>query len=772
MKYIDKLLKVLKTDRNTFFTYILTLISAYIFIDRLVEMIILFFTGMSVDYWGPIRYTLALACPIFAFLFSFASKFITADKQKLSFFFTYCIVLYTIAISMIVQWLNRLSWVALCSVPNYAEIINNFSNLIKYAFTSVAIYIPLTTFYKLLNWIVRSIKDPIFPNNFQDSILDYGGLDISGTDSSTGPYSFENSLCIDRSTGKPVKILENRRFQPALIIGPSGTGKTTMVMEPMIARDLEKKFFFNEMAKEMGYTALKTGIATLNCPYDNTYLNNNFALSMLTPVEGKEKLYKAYMNKMIYTIKPDGTIVYRNLGVTVVSPDTELTDKVKDISKNFNIPVILIDPTDPNSPGLNPFIIGGPALCGLIISMVARALYNPPSHSAELAYSEDVAQQAIQNLVILLKVVYPKLHDGLMPNLEDLLLCFTDFDMVQEMCEVMENDDELSKEYALQISYFKQNFYKDGPSKETMKRHIHFASSMIDVLLRSASAKNIICNRFNNIDYTDILDNGKVVLLTTKPNEIGGTAEVGFAQFFLFLMMCSVEVTRNSAKYRIPHFLYIDEFDRYATPSFGDIITVYRKFKVGTIFSMQNLAFADMGSPFMQTLLSNSTTKLTFGNCTPNEYAWWEKEFGERREWVVSNNYNKKDEAYSDNLGGVSWAWKDHMRTAKIQGLKFKHVIYKVKDKSGKNKVNFGKVDFLESKYNEPHKVKKYNFSKYLVNSTEKEEKQKFNPKNVNFENIGDIDVDPVVTDNTDASYFFDNEDAISFNLGNPKNKK
>ena len=40
-KYIDKFLKVLKTDRNTFFTYLLTLFSVYICVDRLVEMLLL-----------------------------------------------------------------------------------------------------------------------------------------------------------------------------------------------------------------------------------------------------------------------------------------------------------------------------------------------------------------------------------------------------------------------------------------------------------------------------------------------------------------------------------------------------------------------------------------------------------------------------------------------------------------------------------------------------------------------------------------------------------
>ena len=74
MKYIDKFLKKLNTDRNTFATYTLTLITVYLAIDRIVEILLMIFTGVSYSYWGPIKYTFALACPVFAYLFSGASK--------------------------------------------------------------------------------------------------------------------------------------------------------------------------------------------------------------------------------------------------------------------------------------------------------------------------------------------------------------------------------------------------------------------------------------------------------------------------------------------------------------------------------------------------------------------------------------------------------------------------------------------------------------------------------------------------------------------------
>ena len=55
MKLIDKFLKKLNASRNTFATYVLTLISVYILVDRVVEMLFLIFTGVSVSYWGPIQ---------------------------------------------------------------------------------------------------------------------------------------------------------------------------------------------------------------------------------------------------------------------------------------------------------------------------------------------------------------------------------------------------------------------------------------------------------------------------------------------------------------------------------------------------------------------------------------------------------------------------------------------------------------------------------------------------------------------------------------------
>ena len=104
----------------------------------------------------------------------------------------------------------------------------------------------------------------------------------------------------------------------------------------------------------------------------------------------------------------------------------------------------------------------------------------------------------------------------------------------------------------------------------------------------------------------------------------------------------------------------------------------------------------------------------------------------------------------------------------------FKFIIYKTKDLKGKNLVSKEKIDFLESRYKEKQKIKNYNFSKFtsgIATNTDNEDhyksKPKFDLKNINFSSNPNNpnDMDPIQTNTSDASYKFDNEDAItSFN--------
>lgn len=777
VKFFDKFLKILKTDRNTFLTYILTLITLYICVDRFIEMCFIFFTGVPVSYWGPIKYTLAMAAPVFAFLFSGNSKFVHSNNNfKVRIFYIYCIALYIIGISMVVSWLNELCWLFMFSVPNYTEIIMNFSDLIQPALTSIALYIPLTTFYPIFKFLFFVVNDTL---DIKKSIWDYRGINLSDNSEKTGPYTCEIKICTDRLTNKAVKIPESRRFEATLIVGVSGTGKTSMVFEPMMARDLERKFFYKEVSKEMAYTALKTGIASLNCPYDNDYINENFELSMISPNSNKEKLYKTYMHKLIYDTG-SSSITYKNLGFTAIAPDYESISHVAEVAKNFSIPVNIIDPSNSNSIGLNPFIHKHAPRTAILISSILKGMYATTHPHEEETFMENVTTQAVENLVLLLKVMYPILHEGLLPNLEDLLKMLNDFDLVEEMCEQLKSIPELAEEYSLVIGYFEKNFYRRSEGRKDTERFVYSAITELDNLLRYPGVKNILCNRTNNIDFDKVLEKGQVNLVCTRRGDLGDTAHKAFGLFCILLMQYSVLNRPGVEKSRVPHFLYIDEFPDFACRSTEALFTLYRKYRVGTIVSAQNIGqFGDDGARFRQTLLANCTTKVVFGNNTPEDNAWWSKEIGDHREWKYVNDYHTDQTSYDANLKSVKWDWKENLKPGQIQALKFKQVAYKTKDLGGKNLAGAGFVDFLESKYKEQKELKKFNFAKFnggapAFDTAEDDEedykKYKFVPKRINFDTAGDINVDPIQTDITDSKYLFDNEDAISFNLGAPHN--
>lgn len=772
MKIFDKFLKFLKTDRNTFLTYILTVITIYLAVDRLIEMMFMILSGVSVSYWGPLQYTLAIACPIFAFLFSGSSTFVKADQMKLGFFYLYCISLYIIGISMVVQWFNLLCWLLFMATPGYVSVVTEFSNLIQPAFQSLAVYIPLVTFYPLFKKLFTWINDT---KDIRDSIMDYGGINLSEKKENTGAYSVELPLYSDKKTGANVVMSEQGRFQSTFICGVSGSGKTSMLFEPMMAKDIEKKFFFKEASKELGYTALKTGIAYLKYPYDNSYLNDNFNLNMLVPNSGKEKLFKAYLKKMI-AYDGGNSILYRDLGFTSISPDYESTSRILEVANNYNIPVNLIDPANPDSPGLNPFAFDDPVKIAIIISSVLKEMYTYAGRDIEESFRQNITLQAVENVSMLLKEMYPRLNGELLPNLEDMLNMFNDFSLVEKMCKQLEAIPELAKKYSLQLGYFKKNFYANGVNREETEKYISAAATQLDTLLRVQGVRNILCNRSNNLNYDDILANGEITLVCTRRGDLGATVHTAFGLFFLLLMQYSVLRRPGNEKSRVPHFLYIDEFPDFITHATTNMFTLYRKYRVGIIISAQNLR--QLGeqnkSKYRETILANCANKFIFGNNTPEDNAWWELELGTKREWTFKYNYDTEKIQYDSKYGDAQFKWKQNYSAGKVQSLKSKQCMYKVKNIAGKSSVGIMKVDLLDSKYHEPHYGKHFNFSRFTNGIAEEEskpKKEKFNLKNLEFDKSSNGDIDPIKNNTTDSNFLIDNEDAIIFDINRKNNK-
>ena len=780
MKIIDKFLKKLKTDRNTFATYILSLISAYIAVDRLVEMLLMIFTGASYSYWGPIKYTLALACPVFAYAFLPSSKFAINNKYKVTYFYVYIVVFYIIAVSMFTQWLNMGTWLLLMCVPDYTELITDFSELVKPALISISLYLPLVTIYPFFKWVYFTINDD--PLKIR-SIWDFRGINLADSSVGHGPYTCEVYICTDHDYNKKIILNETSRFQSLLVCGGSGSGKTSLIYEPLIAKDIERKHFFRETSKELGLAALKTKIAVLNRPYDNDYLNKNFNLNMLRPVEGRENLLQAYLGKMsLGTIL--GETVYRNLGLSLVAPDYEIIQHMTDVCKNFGVEYDIIDPSNAStSIGLNPFVYDNPYQIATTISSILDAMYLSNLKSSFETYIKDAVIQALENICILLKEMYPRMNQGSLPNLEDLLKLVSDFELIEKMCEIMTQEDDLKEKYSTQLNYFKKNFYRNSHGREMLEKYMSTISDELNNLLQVPSIKSILCNRHNNINFDEALATGKITFVCTRRGELGASSHKILGLFYLISMQEAVLRRPGTEATRIPHFLYIDEFADFICNRTEAMFTLYRKYKVGPIISIQTLSQLDVqGSEkdykYRSVILSNCANKIFTGNAGYDEVDWWSNEFGSHREWSYSNNMDAEKLQYDPKYGSVKWTYVANIKTGKLQAIGQKQCGYKIRNDSGKPMCGVGDLQFLSSKYKEPQKIKNYDFGKYsdgVTTATEDDTntRKKFDLKHLDFLDENN-EFNPVQTDVTDSKYLFDNQDAIIVNLkrGNPNSGK
>lgn len=766
MKIIDNFLSKLGVSRNTFATYILTLITVYLSVDRIVEILLMLFTGVSYSYWGPFQYTLALACPMLAYAFSVPSEFASTKKKKVTLFYIYVIGLTIIVTSMFTQWLNMGAWLLLIFNPGYVDLVTNFSDLIRPALTSLTLLMPILIIPKIFNFLYFGVNDS---KDMKQSIWDYGGIDLSDKKQGHGPYTCDIYVCQNSETSEQITMPETSRYQSMFVCGASGTGKTSLVFEPLIARDLERKFFFREVSKEMGFTALKTGIATLNKPYDNDYLNTNFSLNMLIPTSGNEDVYKAYMKKMI--LDSTSEITYRDCGVTVMSPDREISDHMINVCKNFGLSYNIIDPSDKDSIGLNPFVYDDTNKIAITISSVMKAMVDISKYEL---FKELQVIQAIENISILLKEMYPKMNEGMLPNLEDMLKMFTNFDLIEKMCKILEHDEELKEKYNTQLVYFKNNFYKDAPNKHNTETFISVVADILDRLLRVPGVKNILCNRHNNINFDKSLANGDITFICTRRGDLGATNHKAFGLFFLISMQNAVLRRPGNEKSRVPNFLYIDEFPDFICKATEPIFTMYRKYKVGTVISAQNLEQLNV-SGAKQTILSNCASKIFTGGGVISELEWWSSEFGQKREWAMGNTIDFDKMKYDSKHGSVKWDFTPYFKPGKLQTLGQKECAFKIRGSNGKPVVGPGKFNYLESKYKEPKKFKTFDFGKYsdgVTTETEDTEnglnKKKFNPKKLDFIDERN-EINPVQTDTTDSNYLFDNEDAIVVNFKNKR---
>lgn len=252
----------------------------------------------------------------------------------------------------------------------------------------------------------------------------------------------------------------------------------------------------------------------------------------------------------------EGKIIYRDLGVTVVAPDGGLPSNTVDIANKNGIKVHKVDPKmEEIEKGeiakFNPLMVGTPEKAADVISSILVAMEQTTGKDAN-PYFTNASIRAIRNLVILLRVIYPKLR-GKNPTLIDVLDILNNFNLVKEYVEELRKDSRLEMRWKSVIDYFVTSFYpqpkdekgniiygtNEGVNRKKTAESISGVINQLDNLLGREELRYILCDAEHSLNLSEVLEKGECLAIATRQSELGSIRESICFTIYTIYAKCS-----------------------------------------------------------------------------------------------------------------------------------------------------------------------------------------------------------------------------------------
>jgi len=144
-------------------------------------------------------------------------------------------------------------------------------------------------------------------------------------------------------------------------------------------------------------------------------------------------------------------------------------------------------------------------------------------------------------------------------------------------------------------------------------------TNKIGRFLFSATAKRILEQPKSTINFDKILNEGKILLCNLSKGKVGEDN----ASVFGVLMMAKIQLAalkraRMKPEDRKDFYLYVDEFQNFATPAFAQILSEARKYRLGAILAHQTTSQIDEDS-LVNVTLANTGTVICFRTANPED---------------------------------------------------------------------------------------------------------------------------------------------------------
>lgn len=372
-------------------------------------------------------------------------------------------------------------------------------------------------------------------------------------------------ICIDSETKKPIIVKLKDRFLHFLVLGPTGSGKTSQTIIPAINQDMQNK--------------------------EN--------------------------------------------GIIVIEPKGDLAEKVYAMAKHYNREVVYFNPLSKNCPYFNP-------LHGkedkIIENMVTTFKIFDEDSSG---YFKDLNENVLRNALKVLKRSY-----GNNVTFIDLGRFLNNTSGVadkalKELSRLPFGTEEENKENEDLINYFKNVYFARTSRGEESKDFINSSA------LRTQVSK-LISNKYlrrvlnppdgeNDIDFDKALAEGQVITCSMQVGDLGDVLSRYLGYFIILQLQSAVFRRPGNENTRRPNFLYIDEFQMFSNPSFSNMLTMGRSYRVASMLATQNRALIGMGNgqkgkDFLEIVGTNARNLIIYPGGNAQDALYYSKELGTKQE--------------------------------------------------------------------------------------------------------------------------------------------
>jgi hypothetical protein len=175
------------------------------------------------------------------------------------------------------------------------------------------------------------------------------------------------------------------------------------------------------------------------------------------------------------------------------------------------------------------------------------------------------------------------------------------------------------------LKFWENEFKEMKGNQKLVTEAISPIQNKVNRFLASTTIRNILGQKNSTIDMWDIMNNNKILLINLSKGKIGsdnanmlGALLVSRIQFF------ALQRARIPAEQRKTFYLYVDEFQNFASGSFEEILSESRKYKLGLYLTHQFTA--QLPEQLLKAVYGNVGTILTFSLGAPDAREL-EKEF-------------------------------------------------------------------------------------------------------------------------------------------------